>query len=233
MPSHHVPKGVTPGAGLVTPCERVEWSLFTAASATMVLIQAGQQGLSHPDSSGPALLIIVTGTSKDGAAWRSPGLGADHVIDVEKEDPLARIMNHRPASTSLTARQAPHGSGCSASRRSRKAGTIVVQGEMTDFPNFPIGRVTVSSLSRARPQLGVRTRPAQLASKRFPLELITHKFGLMYLSRPPGWQREGGCASARCEGRRYGASTTARHRGGRSASVSGGRGFDGVGDGLG
>jgi NADPH:quinone reductase and related Zn-dependent oxidoreductases len=40
-----------------------------------------------------ASLIIVTGTSKDGARMEvAKELGADHVIDVQKEDPLARIM---------------------------------------------------------------------------------------------------------------------------------------------
>jgi hypothetical protein len=47
---------------------------------------------STPSSTG-ASLIVVTGTSKDGARLEvAKKLGADHVIDVEKEDPLARIM---------------------------------------------------------------------------------------------------------------------------------------------
>jgi NADPH:quinone reductase-like Zn-dependent oxidoreductase len=39
-------------------------------------------------------LIIVTGTSKDAARlrkWRCAGR-ADHVVDVQKEDPLSRVM---------------------------------------------------------------------------------------------------------------------------------------------
>jgi NADPH:quinone reductase-like Zn-dependent oxidoreductase len=39
-----------------------------------------------------ASLIIVTGTAKDSARMEvAKRLGADHVIDVSKEDPLARI----------------------------------------------------------------------------------------------------------------------------------------------
>ena len=39
-----------------------------------------------------ASLIIVTGTSKDSARLSvAKALGADHVIDVNQEDPLARI----------------------------------------------------------------------------------------------------------------------------------------------
>ena len=66
----------------------------------------------------------------------------------------------------------------------RKGGTIVVQGEMAQFPNFPLEKFTVKFITmqeRARPQL---SRPAswrwqQLASQRFPLEKVTtHRFGL-------------------------------------------------------
>jgi threonine dehydrogenase-like Zn-dependent dehydrogenase len=65
----------------------------------------------------------------------------------------------------------------------RKGGTIVVQGEMPDFPNFPIGRITVKFITiksaRGHSFKACELALAQLASKRFPLELITtHKFGL-------------------------------------------------------
>jgi len=65
----------------------------------------------------------------------------------------------------------------------RKAGTIVVQGEMADFPNFPIGRVTVKYITiksaRGHSYRACELALQQLASKRFPLDLITtHTFGL-------------------------------------------------------
>jgi threonine dehydrogenase-like Zn-dependent dehydrogenase len=65
----------------------------------------------------------------------------------------------------------------------RKGGTIVVQGEMGEFPNFPLGRVTVKFITiksaRGHSFKACELALAQLASKRFPLELVTtHKFGL-------------------------------------------------------
>jgi len=54
---------------------------------------------------------------------------------------------------------------------------------MADFPNFPIGRVTVKYITiksaRGHSFKACELALAQLASKRFPLELMTtHKFGL-------------------------------------------------------
>src|SRR5262249_7052208 len=65
----------------------------------------------------------------------------------------------------------------------RKAGTMVVQGEMAEFPNFPIGRVTVKAITiksaRGHSYLACELALPQLASRRFPLERITtHRFGL-------------------------------------------------------
>ena len=61
-----------------------------------MLIQGpGQQGLSQTVvcKQAGASLIIVTGTSKDAARMEvAKALGADYVIDVQEEDPLARIM---------------------------------------------------------------------------------------------------------------------------------------------
>src|SRR5439155_12039173 len=97
---HHVPKGVTPDlAGLVTPMANgVEWSLFDGGvgyNSTVLIQGPGQQGLSQTVicKQAGASLIIVTGTSKDSARLAvAKKLGADHVIDVQKEDPLPRIM---------------------------------------------------------------------------------------------------------------------------------------------
>ena len=96
---HHVPKGVTPElAGLVTPMANgVEWSLFDGGvgyNSTVLIQGPGQQGLSQTVicKQAGASLIIVTGTSKDAARLEvAKKLGADYVIDVQKEDPLARI----------------------------------------------------------------------------------------------------------------------------------------------
>jgi len=96
---HRVPKGVTPeladwsppwrtasngrsstAASLTTPPCLSQGARPTRTLQTVVCKQAG------------ASLIIVTGTSKDVARMKvAKELGADHVIDVQKEDPLARI----------------------------------------------------------------------------------------------------------------------------------------------
>ena len=97
---HHVPKGVSAElAGLVTPMANgVEWSLFDGGvgyNSTVLIQGPGQQGLSQTVvcKQAGAAQIIVTGTSKDKARIEvAKRLGADHVIDVQKEDPLERIM---------------------------------------------------------------------------------------------------------------------------------------------
>jgi threonine dehydrogenase-like Zn-dependent dehydrogenase len=61
-----------------------------APSAAPVIM--GHENIGTIAKAGPSL-IIVTGTSKDAARMEvSKKLGADHVIDVQKEDPLVRIM---------------------------------------------------------------------------------------------------------------------------------------------
>ena len=71
---HRVPQGVTPElAGLVTPMANgVEWSLMDGGvgyNSTVLIQGPGQQGLSQTVicKQAGASLIIVTGTSKDGA----------------------------------------------------------------------------------------------------------------------------------------------------------------------
>jgi threonine dehydrogenase-like Zn-dependent dehydrogenase len=65
----------------------------------------------------------------------------------------------------------------------RKGGTIVVQGELKEFPNFPLEKVTVKFITiksaRGHSYRACELALAQLASKRFPLEKVTtHRFGL-------------------------------------------------------
>src|SRR6266850_1107660 len=78
-------------------CENTDWRSNPGGIryGSTVLIQGpGQQGLSQTVvcKQVGASLIIVTGTSKDAARMKvAKELGADYVIDVQKEDPLARI----------------------------------------------------------------------------------------------------------------------------------------------
>lgn len=193
---HHVPKGVTPElAGLVTPMANgVEWSLFEGGvgyNSTVLIQGPGQQGLSQTVicKQAGAALIIVTGTAKDTKRLEvAKKLGADVVIDISREDPLARIREVTGGKgvdvvLDCTAGAGPAPVLLGIEALKRKAGVMVVQGEMAEFPNFPIGKMTVKYVT-VRSARGHSFRACelalqQLASKRFPLELITtHRFGL-------------------------------------------------------
>ena len=65
----------------------------------------------------------------------------------------------------------------------RKAGVIVVQGEMKEFPNFPLEKMTVKAITiksaRGHSYRACELALEQIASNRFDLEKITtHRFGL-------------------------------------------------------
>ena len=193
---HHVPKGVTPElAGLVTPMANgVEWSLFDGGVGydSTVLIQGpGQQGLSQTVicKQAGASLIIVTGTSRDRARMEvAKALGADYTIDVEQEDPLARIHAITGGKGVDVVLDCTAGAGTQpillgVDALKRKGGTMVVQGEMAEFPNFPLAKITVKFITiksaRGHSFKACELALQQLASKRFPLERITtHRFGL-------------------------------------------------------
>jgi len=193
---HHVPKGVTPElAGLVTPLSNgVEWSLFDGGVGynSSVLIQGpGQQGLSQTVvcRQAGASLIIVTGTSKDGARMEvAKALGADYVIDVQKENALARIMEITGGKGVDVVLDCTAGAGTTpvllgVDALKRRGGTIVVQGELAEFPNFPLAKITAKSITiksaRGHSYKACELALQQLASRRFPLDKVTtHTFGL-------------------------------------------------------
>jgi threonine dehydrogenase-like Zn-dependent dehydrogenase len=194
---HKVPKGVTPElAGLVTPMSNgIEWSLFDGGvgyNSTVLIQGPGQQGLSQAVicKQAGAALIIMTGTSKDRARMTvAKALGADFVIDVETEqNPLARIMDITSGRGVDVVLDCTAGAGVfpvllGVEALKRKGGTIVVQGEMAEFPNFPIAKVTVKFITiksaRGHSYKACELALEQLASHRFPLENVTtHTFGL-------------------------------------------------------
>jgi threonine dehydrogenase-like Zn-dependent dehydrogenase len=193
---HHVPKGVTPElAGLVTPLANgVEWSLFDGGvgyNSTVLIQGPGQQGLSQTVicKQAGASLIIVTGTSKDGARMKvAKELGADYLIDVQKEDPLARIMEITQGKGVDVVLDCTSGAGTlpvllGVEALKRKGGTIVIQGEMATFPDFPVAKVTVKFITiksaRGHSYRACELALQQLASHRFPLEKVTtHTFAL-------------------------------------------------------
>ncbi|MDE8349452.1 MAG: alcohol dehydrogenase catalytic domain-containing protein [Acidocella sp.] len=193
---HKVPVGVSPElAGLVTPMANgVEWSLFDGGVGynSKVLIQGpGQQGLSQTVicKQAGASLIIVTGTSKDKARLEvAKSLGADYVIDVNEEDPLQRIKDITGGEGVDVVLDCTAGAGTipitlGIEALKRKGGTMVVQGEMPEFPNFPIGKMTVKFITmhsaRGHSYRSCELALQQLASRRFNLDQITtHRFGL-------------------------------------------------------
>jgi threonine dehydrogenase-like Zn-dependent dehydrogenase len=193
---HKVPDGVTPElAGLVTPMANgIEWALFDCGvgyNSTVLIQGPGQQGLSQTIAckQAGASLIIVTGTTKDAARLEvAKKLGADYVIDVQKENPLKRIMEITGGKGVDVALDCTAGAGTApillgVEALKRKGGTLLIQGEMADFPNFPIGKITVKYITiksaRGHSYKACELALQQLASKRFPLELLTtHRFGL-------------------------------------------------------
>jgi threonine dehydrogenase-like Zn-dependent dehydrogenase len=193
---HRVPAGVTPElAGLVTPMANgIEWSLFDGGvtyNSTVLIQGPGQQGLSQTVvcKQAGASLIIVTGTSKDATRLEvAKGLGADYVIDVQKQDPLVRIMEITSGRGVDVVLDCTAGAGTmpillGIDALKRKAGTIVVQGELKEFPNFPLEKVTVKFITiksaRGHSYKACELALEQLASRRFPLDRITtHRFGL-------------------------------------------------------
>jgi threonine dehydrogenase-like Zn-dependent dehydrogenase len=193
---HRVPKGVTPElAGLATPLSNgIEWSLFDGGvgCGSTVLVQGpGQQGLSQTVvcKKAGASLIIVTGTSRDGARMEvAKALGADYVVDIDKDDPLERIKEITGGKGVDIVLDCTAGAGTfpimlGVEALKRRGGTMVVQGEMAEFPNFPIGRLTTKAIT-IKSARGHSFKACELAlqligSKRYPLEKVTtHTFAL-------------------------------------------------------
>jgi threonine dehydrogenase-like Zn-dependent dehydrogenase len=193
---HKVPDNVSADeAGLVTPLSNgIEWALVDAGVGFMstVLIQGpGQQGLSQVVAckQAGAALIVVTGTTRDAARLElARTLGADHVIDVQQQDALEAVLAITGGQGVDVVLDCTAGAGTTPvllgiDALKRRAGTMVVQGELSAFPDFPIKKLTEKAITiksaRGHSYRAVELAIAQLASKRFPLELLTtHTFGL-------------------------------------------------------
>jgi threonine dehydrogenase-like Zn-dependent dehydrogenase len=193
---HKVPDGVSAElAGIVTPLSNgIEWALFDAAVGydSTVLIQGpGQQGLSQVVAcrQAGASLVVVTGTSRDAARMDlAKTLGADHTINVEAEDPLERLMDITGGRGVDVVLDCTAGAGVrpvllGIDALKRRAGTLVIQGEMAAFPDFPVKKVTEKAITiksaRGHSYRACELALAQLASGRYPLDLLTtHTFGL-------------------------------------------------------
>ena len=198
---HQIPDGVSAElAGISTPLSNgIEWALFSAGVGydSTVLIQGpGQQGLSQTvacDQAG-ASLIIVTGTSRDAARLElAKRLGADEVIDVAAEDPLDRIMEITSGRGVDIVLDCTSGAGVAPvllgiDALKRREGTLLIQGELAAFPDFPVKKVTEKAITirsaRGHSFRACELAVRQLASGRYPLgELATHRFGLSQVDR--------------------------------------------------
>ncbi|HEY2523328.1 MAG TPA: alcohol dehydrogenase catalytic domain-containing protein [Streptosporangiaceae bacterium] len=198
---HKVPAGVPPElAGIATPLSNgIEWALFSAGVGydSAVLIQGpGQQGLSQTVAckQAGASLIIVTGTSRDGARLElAKRLGADAVIDVQAEDPLARVQELTGGKGVDIVLDCTSGAGTAPvllgiDALKRREGTLLIQGELAAFPDFPVKKLTEKSITirsaRGHSFRACELAVKQLASGRFPLqELATHRYGLSDVDR--------------------------------------------------
>lgn len=116
-------------------------------------------------------------------------LGADAVIDIEKEDPLTRVMEITDGrgvdvvvDCTVGAGRGPTLLGIEATKR--RGGTMVVQGEGDQtFASFPIGRLTRKGITlksaRGHSYRAVELALRHLAGRRFQFEsIMTHRFGL-------------------------------------------------------
>jgi len=198
---HKIPDGLSPElAGLATPMSNgIEWALFEAGVGydSTVLIQGpGQQGLSQTVAckQAGASLIIVTGTTKDAARLEmAVKLGADCVIDIQREDPLERIIEVTAGKGVDVVLDCTSGAGTGPvllgiDALKRRAGTLLIQGEVAAFPDFPVKKVTEKAITiksaRGHSYRACELAVKQLAAGRFPLDLLaTHTFGLADVDR--------------------------------------------------
>jgi len=193
---HKVPDSVSAElAGLVTPLSNgIEWALVDAGvryDSTVLIQGPGQQGLSQTVAckQAGATTIIVTGTSRDAARLDlARKLGADHVVDVQRDDPLTAVMDLTGGRGVDVVLDCTSGAGTTpvllgVDALKRRAGTLVIQGELAAFPDFPVKKLTEKAITiksaRGHSFRSCELALDQLASRRFPLDLLsTHTFGL-------------------------------------------------------
>ncbi|BCB90288.1 hypothetical protein Psuf_076010 [Phytohabitans suffuscus] len=157
-----------------------------------MLIQGpGQQGLAQTVAckQAGASLVIVTGTGRDTARLAlARELGADHTVDVRAEEPLQRVLDITGGRGVDVVLDCTAGAGVTpvllgVDALKRRGGTLLIQGEMASFPDFPVKKVTEKAITiksaRGHSYRSCELALAQLASDRFPLHrLTTHTYGL-------------------------------------------------------
>ena len=102
---------------------------------------------------GGASKIIVTGTTRDKVRLDlARELGADHVIDILQEDPFEKVLDLTAGrgvdfvlDCTSRAGTAPVLLGVDALKR--REGTLLIQGELAAFPDFPVKKLTEKAIT--------------------------------------------------------------------------------------
>lgn len=191
---HPVPEGVPAElAALCLPLGNgIQWACFEGGigPGKTILVQGpGQQGLACVVAARAAGAgrILVSGLQRDAERLdAAKALGADEVIDVERDDLEAcvrDITGGRGVDLSIDTAGAP-GTLAAAVRLTRKAGTVlfaaVPAGASPDFPlNELLARRLTLRPCRGHSFAAVELALEYIASGRFPLRrMATHRFGL-------------------------------------------------------
>jgi threonine dehydrogenase-like Zn-dependent dehydrogenase len=120
-------------------------------------------------------------------------LGADVVIDIQREDPIERVMAATGGKGIDVVLDCTSGAGTAPvllgiDALKRREGLLLIQGELAAFPDFPVKKVTEKAITiksaRGHSFRACELAVKQLASGRFPLDLLaTHTFGLSDVDR--------------------------------------------------
>ncbi|NQV54784.1 MAG: zinc-binding dehydrogenase, partial [Rhodospirillales bacterium] len=183
VPAHHLAMAIPMSNG-------VQWTQMDAGvrMGQSVLIQGpGQQGLAAVLAAKKlgADKIIVSGLSRDAKRLEiAKKFGADHIIDVEKEDLIETVYELTGgdgADAVLDLASGPNtlvdGVGCV-----KKAGTVVFAGGGT-IANFPASQMTAKRVTlkalRGHSFEAVETAIELISSGEYPVDLMaTHQLGL-------------------------------------------------------
>jgi threonine dehydrogenase-like Zn-dependent dehydrogenase len=105
----------------------------------------------------------VTGTGRDAARLElARTLGADQVVDVQKQAPLQRILELTGGEGVDAVLDCTAGAGVTPillgiEALKRRGGTLVVQGELAAFPDFPLELLTTNTFGLDEVDRAIRT----------------------------------------------------------------------------